>query len=73
MVEAEFVIGNLRSQVRNLQSVLNYLESRDGVGCEDYSYLETKLREVIGRLKEMQRFSSGRGGAPLLRARWWLN
>ena len=28
MVEAELLIGQLRSQVRNLQSLLNYLENR---------------------------------------------
>ncbi len=70
MVEAEFVICHLRSQVRHLQSLLNYLESRDAVGYEDYSYTQTKLREVIGRLREMERFSSHRGASHLLQAQW---
>lgn len=61
---------HLRSQVRNLQSMLNYLESREGVGDEEYAYLQTKLHEMIGRLKEMKRFSSQRVGVPGLRAQW---
>ncbi len=67
MVEEEFVISHLRSQVGNLQSLLNYLESRDAVGEDEYVFLHTKIREVIGRLKDMERWSSRRGG---LRAEW---
>ena len=70
MVEAEFVIGHLRNQVRDLQSLLNYLEDREAVGHEEYGYVQTRLRDVIGRLKEMQRFSSERGEKHLLRAQW---
>jgi len=70
MVEAEFVIANLRGQVRNLQGMLNYLESREGVGQEEYSYLQTRLQEVIGRLKDMRRFSLDRGERHRLRAQW---
>lgn len=70
MVEAEFVIGNLRAQVRNLQSMLHYLESRDSVGHEEYAYLGTRLREIVTRLKDMQRFSSDRGEKHRLLAQW---
>ncbi len=70
MAEAELVIGNLRTQVRDLQSLLNYLESREVVGSDDYTYLHSRLREVIGRLKETERFSSERGGEFRLRAQW---
>ena len=68
MVEVEYVISHLRSQVGNLQSLLDYLESCEMVGREEYSYLHTKLREVIGRLKEMERFSSQHGQLHSLRA-----
>ena len=70
MRESEFVICHLRSQVRDLQSLLNYLESREAVGFDEYSFLHTRLREVIGRLKEMQRFSLQRGEQHGLRAQW---
>lgn len=70
MVESEFVICHLRNQVRYLQSLLNYLESRETVRQEDYAYVQTRLREVIGQLKEMQRFSATRGGRPSLQAQW---
>jgi len=70
MMEAEFVMCHLRNQVRDLQSMLNYLESRPVVEHEDYSYVHTRLHEVIGRLKEMERFSSQRGGVQGLRAHW---
>lgn len=70
MVESEFVIGSLRTQVRDLQSLLNYLESREGVGHEEYTYLQCRLREVIGRLKQTERFSVERGGEHRLRAQW---
>ncbi len=70
MVEAELLIGHLRRQVRNLQSLLNYLESRKTVQDEDYSYSHTKLRELIGGLKNLERFSSERGSVHSLRAVW---
>ena len=35
MVEAEYVIGNLRHQTRNLQEMLRDLESRETVASED--------------------------------------
>lgn len=70
MVEAEFVIGNLRNQIRSLQSMLHYLESREAVGYEEYAYLGFHLREIVLRLKEMQKFSSDRGERHLLRAQW---
>ncbi len=70
MVEAELLIGHLRRQVRNLQSLLNYLENRDAVGTEDYSYSHTRLRELIGDLKALERFSLERGTVYNLRAVW---
>lgn len=70
MVEAEYVICHLRSQARDLQSLLNYLESREQVKNEDYSFLHTKLREVIKQLKEMERYSSQRKAMPSLKAVW---
>jgi hypothetical protein len=70
MIEAELVICNLRSQVRNLQSLLNYLEAREVIGHEDYSYVRAKLQEVIGRLRDMERFSGQRREHQLMRAQW---
>ena len=70
MVEAELLIGPLRSQVRNLQSLLNYLEGRSTVDPEDYSYSHSKLRELITRLQELERFSSQRGTIHRLWAAW---
>jgi hypothetical protein len=70
MVEAELLIGHLRSQVRNLQSLLHYLENREAVEHDDYSYSHGKLRELIGNFKELQRFTSQRGAMHRLRAEW---
>jgi hypothetical protein len=70
MVEAELLIGHLRRQVRDLQSLLQYLESRDIVQDDDYSYSHTKLRELIRGLRELERFSSQRGEVYRLRAEW---
>ncbi len=70
MVEAELLIGHLRSQVRNLQALLNYLESRPQVEEEDVSFSHGKLRELIGSLKGLERFTSQRGTTYRLRAEW---
>ena len=70
MVEAELLIGHLRRHVRDLQSLLNFLESRDAVRHEDYSYSHAKLRELIDNLKGLERFSGQRGTVHSLRAAW---
>jgi len=70
MIEAELLIGHLRSQVRNLQSLLHYLEGREAVEEEDYTYSTYRLQEMIGHLKELERFSSQRCGRCVLRANW---
>ena len=70
MVEAELLIGHLRRQVRHLQSLLNYLESRDEVAQEDYSYSHVKLRELIASLRDLERFSLQRGTIHNMRAAW---
>ncbi|PIQ84776.1 MAG: hypothetical protein COV75_00615 [Candidatus Omnitrophica bacterium CG11_big_fil_rev_8_21_14_0_20_63_9] len=70
MVEAEVLIGHLRSQVRNLQSLLNYLESRPAIDGDDYAYSRIRLRELVQRLKELERFSAQRGEAYRFRATW---
>lgn len=70
MVEAELLIGHLRQQVRNMQSLLNYLESCDQVHGEDYTYSHSRLRELIGGLKALEKFSLERGTIHNLRAVW---
>lgn len=70
MVEAEFLIGHLRDQVRGLQSLLNYLESRSVVGGEDYVYSRTKLHTLIRQLRDLERFASTHGRGAELRAVW---
>lgn len=70
MVEAELLIGQLRGHVRSLQSLLNYLEGRPQVEQEDYVYSHAKLTELIGNLKELERFSSQRSAVHRLRAEW---
>ena len=70
MVEAEYVICHLRSQARNLQLLLSYLESRETVEHGNYEFLHTKLREVIKQLKEMERYSSQRKTMLCLKAVW---
>ena len=70
MVESDLLISHLRGQIRNLQSLLIYLEGREEVRGEDYSYSHAKLRELIGGLKSLERFSLQRGTAHNLRAAW---
>jgi len=70
MVECELFLGNLRSQLCDLQSLVNYLENRDGVGYEEYSYSFARLQEVVKRLEELKKLSSRRGDANYLRAQW---
>lgn len=70
MVEAELVIGHLRNHVRNLQTLLQYLERRQTAGHDDQTYSHSKLREVIGGLQTLARFASQRGAAHRLRAEW---
>ena len=65
MVEAERCIGHLRSHARNLQSLLYYLDNRKAVEREEYSDSADRLREPIGRLKEIAHVSLQHGeGAP---------
>ena len=70
MVEAELLIGQLCRQVRDLQSLVNYLESREALAETDYAYSHTKLRELIGGLKQLERFSTEREASHRLRAAW---
>ena len=70
MVESELLISHLRGQIRNLQSLLHYLEGREEVRGEDYSYSYAKLRELIDGLKSLERFSLQRGTAHNMRAAW---
>ena len=52
------------------RSLLQYLENREAVEGEDYAYSADRLRELVGRLKEIERFSSHRGQMRALRAQW---
>ena len=70
MVEAEFLIGQLRAQVRTLQSLLNYLESRPNVEHDDYAHSRIQLQATIQHLRALERFSSQRGAVYRLRAEW---
>ncbi len=70
MMNTEWYILNLRAQVRNLQSLLNYLESREGMLAEDFAYSGEKLREVTKSLKELEERASRQGSRYLLSARW---
>ena len=70
MVETELLIGQLRKQVRDLQSLLNYLESREAVKQDDYAYVHTKLHDSIGQLKNLERFSLQRETHSRLQAQW---
>ena len=70
MVEAELLIGHLRRQVRDLQSLLSYLENRQAVREEDYTYSHAKLRELIGALRGLEWFSQERSTVHSLRAVW---
>ena len=71
MKETDVVISHLRSQSRTIEELLHYLESRPGMTQDDYTYLHSQLQTVIGRLKEMERFSSERGAVHARHAHWF--
>ena len=68
MMEAEQLIIGLRGQVRTLQSMLNYLESRDALERDDYAFCETKLKDIVRSLQGLQEFAAKERGG--LRAVW---
>ena len=70
MVEADLLIGHLRSQARELQSLLSYLENREGLRAEDYTYSQSKLCQLIRQLKELAQFSARHASAQQLQAHW---
>lgn len=71
MADTEYVINCLRSQMRDLQSVVNYLESREAVAGEDYAYVSGQLRELVAQLRALEQFSAARRSAS--RRAGWLN
>ena len=73
MTEPEFVISHLRSQVRDLQALLSYLESLDAVQRDDYSFIRTRLHEVIRHLKKTAQLSSQGSEAASAFYAHWLN
>ena len=70
MVEKELLIGRLRDQVRNLQSLLNYLENRERVAQEDCSYGHATVSDVIKRLRELEQQFSQSHTVQRLHAEW---
>ena len=70
MVEAELLIGHLRRHVRDLQSLVNSLESHQAVREEEDTYSRSRLRELIGALRGLERFSQQRGTVHNLRTVW---
>lgn len=74
MVENEFFILHLRSGVHDLQALVNYLENREGVGYEEYSYSQARLQQVVKRLQELEKFYSKRLDPDMLQAQaQWVN
>jgi hypothetical protein len=73
MTNTEFVISHLRSQVRDLQSLLNYLESLEAVEHDDCRFIKTKLQDVIRHLKKTSQLSFGRNEATRGFTAHWLN
>ncbi len=71
MADTEYVINGLRSQMRDLQSVVNYLESREAVAGEDYAYISGRLRELVAQLRTLEQFSSARRSST--QRAGWLN
>ena len=68
MGSGELFVLNLRYQVRCLQSLINYLESREAVEQQELSYSQARLREVVERLDELSRLLAH--VAKPLRAEW---
>ena len=50
MHETEKLIQEIRSQLKALQALLNYLESQEGLSEEDLGYCRSTLRRVAREL-----------------------
>ncbi len=59
MHEAEKLIQEIRSQLKSLQALLNYLEGQSGLTEEDLSYCRNTLRRAA---RELIATSRGRLG-----------
>ena len=70
MIEAELLIGQLRRQVQDLESLVNFLDGRDALAEDDYAYSHAKLRQLIESLRGLERFSTEREASHRLRAAW---
>jgi len=53
----------LRTQVVSLQSLLSHLEECEELGAGEYLQCQSKIREVIGKLRWLERHL-GSGKAP---------
>ena len=71
MVESEVLIAHLRRQVQDLETLVDYLESRQPVTTNTRVYSQAKLHALIIRLHELERFSRERGAAHHTRPAWW--
>ena len=55
MVRDDLLIGSLRIPIRELQELVNYLESRRGLGSDDISYCRHRVADLMRQLKALQR------------------
>ena len=55
MVRDDLLIGSLRIPIRELQELVNYLESRRGLGGDDITYCQIKVKDLVKQLKAFQR------------------
>ena len=69
MAEAEFVITGLRTQVRELQSLVNYFESREHITGDDYRFTAQRLQGLVNRLKSLEQYAYQRRDTAL-QAEW---
>lgn len=55
MVRDDLLIGSLRIPIRELQELVNYLESRRGLSADDIAYCRHRVTELMRQLKGLQR------------------
>ncbi len=71
MAEAEFVMTSLQTQMRELQSLVNYFESRESITGEDYRFIAERLQGLVTRLRSLEHYAYQRRGTALQAA--WRN
>jgi hypothetical protein len=71
MEPEDLLIGRLQNYIRELQRLLDYLESREKLKDEDYSFSRVTLKNLMRNMKDSEGLSRNSGSGFLMGN--WLN